>query len=310
MGVAFRVTILSILTLILASCVTSSAPEKKIADEYYNLGNAWFDLKKFDQAARAYQAALEWNPNLKIAVVNLARTKAEQGDPAGALLLLAPLVESDPDNLVVLQYQAWLTAQHLGPAAAADRYLSLSIRLPGDSAIQLNAGLCLDAAGRTVEALSAFQTWKALDGKSWVGLSSWARVLEKSKAPGVADAWFQAASSLPEGDSRRFAPLTARARALESDQLFGDALDAWKLALSLPSSPAQGRGEALFRQGALLLLEIEDYATGSQALIEAWKGGYQDAEAWKRLRTNPRLKFSVKLEADLKLASVAQGIGF
>jgi tetratricopeptide (TPR) repeat protein len=306
-GVAFRVFILSLLTLTLVSCVTSSVPEKTLADEYYNLGNAWFDLKKYDQAARAYQAALGWNPSLKIAIINLARTKAEQGEPAEALTLLAPLVTSDPENLIVLQYQAWLTAKHLGLAAAADRYLALSLRLPGDAATQLNAGLCLDAADRTNEAFVVFSAWKALDGKTWVGLSAWARTLEKLSAAGVADAWFEAADSLPEGDARRFAPLTARARALEADRLFGDAVQTWNTALALPPASDQERGKALFQKGSLLLLEIEDYAMGSQSLIEAWKAGYQDAEAWKALRTNPRLRFSVKLEADLKLASVAQG---
>lgn len=299
-------TVILILLVSLVSCasVGSLPPGTVLADEYYNLGNDFFDLKKYDKAARAYQTALKWNPDLKIATVNLARTKAELGDIEAALALLAPVAAADPDNLVVAQYQAWLTAKQGGVAAAADLYAALALRLPGDASIQFNAGLSLRAAQRPQEALSAFQAWKALDGKTPAGLAALAELLEETGAPGAADAWYDAAAVHPENDAKRFAPLARRAKALEAAQLFGDAVQTWTTALALPASADQQRGEALFRKGALLLLHIEDYQQGSEAVIEAWKAGYQDAEAWKALRNDPGLKFGVRLEADLKLAEV------
>lgn len=293
-----------ILSLLLVSCATTPDPGKLLADEYYNLGNEWFDLKKFDKAARAYQTALSWNSNLKIATVNLARTKAELGDTSGALSLLAPVAAADPENLVVAQYQAWLTAKQGGAAAAASLYASLALRLPGDANTQFNAGLSLKAAERDDEALRALQTWKALDGKSWGGLSALAELLDKTQDPGTAEAWFQAAAVLPENDGKRFAPLVRQAKALERTRLYGDAVQALDSALALPSSPDQPRGEAQFRRGSILLLQMEDYQKGSQSLIDAWKSGYTDVAAWKALKEDPALKFSPRLEADLKLAEV------
>lgn len=304
MGTRTALPSLILLVLALASCATAPDPAAALANEYYNLGNEWFDLKKFDKAARAYQAALNWNPGLRIATVNLALTKAELGDTAGALALLTPVTEADPENLVAAQYRAWLTAKKDGPAAAADLYAALAARLPGDAATQFNAGLSLKAAERNDEALKALQVWKTLDGKAWTGLSVLAELLETASDPQAADAWFQTASALPENDAKRFAPLTRQAKALESTQLFGDAVQAWTSALALPSGAGQDRGEAQFRLGSLLLLQIEDYTAGSQALIEAWKSGYKDRAAWTALRENPALRYGPRLEADLKLAGV------
>jgi Flp pilus assembly protein TadD len=289
----------------LGGCSSAPASAKALADAYYDVGNAWFEMKKFDQADKAYQNALHWNPDLKIAVLNLARTKAEIGDVATALAMVAPLAEAEPDNLVVAQYQAWLVAKKDGPAAAADLYTALAHKLPGDAATQFNAGFCLDAAGRTAEALVALKTWKALDGKGFSGLSTLAMVLDKSDPQEAAEVWLDAAAALPEGDAKRFQPLSARAKDLEASELYGDAVEALTTALALPVTADQARGEVQFQLGSLLLLRIEDYPKGSQALIEAWKAGYHDETAWKALRANPSLKYGVRLEADLKLAGVA-----
>lgn len=300
----------SILTLLafvslgmLGSCATTE-PAKALADEYYNLGNSWFDLKKFDLAARAYQKALTLNPALKVASVNLARTRAENGDPKGALELMEPLASSDPDNLVVAQYRAWLTAKKDGPAAAADLYQALAQKLPGDGPTQFNAGLCLQAAGRLDEAKAAWMAWKALDGKSTTGLTGLAETLDGLKSDDTAAAWLDVVASLPDQDPQRFAPLVARGRALEAAEAYGDAVQAWDEALALAPAPDQKRAELKFRQGRLLLLKIQDWEKGSQAVVAAWKEGYTDADAWKGLRTAPELTFGPQLEAALAQAGV------
>ena len=295
--------LLAVGLVFLVSCVSSPAPTKTLADEYYNLGNAWFDLKKYDQAARAYQTALGLNPDLKIATLNLARSRAELGDPAGALALVDPLASADPDNLVVAQYRAWLTARQKGPAEAAGLYEALAAKLPGDAATQYNAGLSLAAAGKEDKALTALKAWKELDGKKPEGLVTLAQLLDKTGSPDP-QAWLDAAQAFPENDAHRFAPLAARAKDLEAAALYGDAVATWDTALALPSAPDQARGEGQFRRGAVLLLKIEDYDSGSKGVIDAWKAGYKDAAAWKALQDDPDLKDKVRLEADLKLAGV------
>jgi len=299
---ALRLFPLLALLCAVSSCV--SAPSKALADEYYDLGNAWFDLKKYDLAAKAYQKAVNWNPDLKVATLNWARAKAESGDAAGALDLLGPLAHSDPDNLVVAQYRAWLTAKNSGAAAAADQYAALAAKLPGDASTLFNAGVCLNAAGRRDEALKVMTAWQSVDGKTAAGMTLLAQLTAQADPAKAADVWLAAAQALPEGDAKRFAPLAERAKALETAKLYGDAADVWESALALPAADDQARGEAEFRLGALYLLQIEDYQKGLDALLAAWKANYQGADTWKALLDNPDLTFKVRLQADLKLAGV------
>jgi tetratricopeptide (TPR) repeat protein len=295
-------TLCPLALLLLTAC--TSLPSKALADEYYNLGNSWFELKKYDLAAAAYQKAVNWNPELKIASLNWARALAESGDAAGALRLLAPLAATDPDNLVVAKYRAWLTAKDQGAAAAADQYAALAAKLPGDADTLFNAGLCLKAAGRKTEALAMLTTWQTLDGKNAAGMALLAELTAEADPAKAADVWLAAVQALPENDPKRFAPLTSRAKALEAAKLYGDAVQVWTAALALPPADDQPRGESEFRLGSLYLLQIEDYQQGLAALLAAWKAGYKNKDAWSALRGSPDLKFAIRLEADLKLAGV------
>lgn len=288
----------------LASCATARPAAQVLADEYYNLGNGWFELKKYDQAAKAYQKALALNPDLKVAAVNLARTKAEGGDPDGALKLLEPVATSDPENLVVAQYRAWLTAKKDGPAAAADLYQALAQRLPGDAATQFNAGLCLGAAGRNDEALAAWKAWKLVDGKASAGLTALAQALDAAHSPDAVAAWSDAVASYPDKDPKRYPALVARGRAQAAVEAYGDAVASWDEALALADANAPTRGEVEFQKGRILLVKIKDFGPGSAAVVQAWKDGYKDADAWKALRSDPELTFATQLEAALAAAGV------
>jgi len=289
------------LAILLGSCATS-IPGGNLAEEYYNLGNGWYEQKKYDLAATAYQKALRWNPELQVATMNLARTKAEIGDIDGALSLLDSLAEAGTKNLVISQYRAWLRGKKDGPAAAADLYVALAQELPGDAATLYNAGLCLNAAQRYEEAADYLARWKVLDGKLPKGLWALAEALEATGSQQAPQAWLDAALVHPENDVKRFEPLIRQARLLVKAQRYGEAVETWNEALLLPKSPA--RAQALFDRGRVLLLYIEDFPEGSQGVISAWNEGYRDTEAWKALRADPLLKFSPQLEAALQGAEV------
>lgn len=289
------------LATLVGSCATP-APGGRLAEEYYNLGNGWYEQKKYDLAAEAYQKALQWNPELKVATLNLARTKAETGDIDTALGLLDSLSEAGTKNVVISQYRAWLRGKKDGPAAAADLYVALALELPGDSATLYNAGLCLWAAQRYAEAADHLSRWKVLDGKLPRGLFVLAEALEATGSETTPQAWLDVALAYPENDVKRFEPFVRQARNLEKAQRYGEAVEAWNAALELPKAPA--RAQALFDRGRVLLLFMEDFPEGSQGVLAAWKEGYRDGEAWKALRTDPRLKFAPQLEALLQGAQV------
>lgn len=74
--------------------VTSKHPTYGLA--WYNLGVAYEQLGKNDEAARAYRKALSTNKKLREAQENLAALAVKRGEPDEAIMLLQDLIERDP----------------------------------------------------------------------------------------------------------------------------------------------------------------------------------------------------------------------
>ncbi|MEI8096177.1 MAG: tetratricopeptide repeat protein [Spirochaetales bacterium] len=295
-----------VLLLALGSCTTMGEATVLLGKEYYNLGNTYFELKRFDQAARAYQTALGYDGTLKIATLNLARTKAELGDTAAALDLLTPLAVADPKNLVVAQQMAWLLYKAGLHEKAAGKWLELADELPGDAPTQFNAGISLLAAERKSDALGPLDKWYALDGKNAAGVLLLADLVAETGDDEKAGKLYQAGLDLSEDrDATRKGLATGLARSLEAQKRYGDAVDAWKAALDLPSGEKDTlQGERWFRLARLQLIELEQYDEGLKSLLEAWKAKYDTPEVWKSLLAEPDLLYRSALETDLKVAGV------
>jgi len=302
-GRAFTILLLSFLT----SCTTLSEASVLLGKEYYNLGNSYFELKKFDQAARAYESALRYAPELKIAALNLARTRAESGNTTGALALLEPLASADPENLVVAQQLAWLQYKAGQKDKAAASWQALAQKLPADPKTQFNTGVALMAVEKKDEALAPLDLWYSLDGKNPAGVLLLADLVAAKGDTVKAGSLYRAGAALSaeRSPTQRLLAL-GEARMLEEQKRYGEAVDAWKTALDLPAPAGKdsGQGEAWFHLGRLQLLEIEDYNAGVKALVEAWKAGYTKPEDWKVLLDNPDLKVRNALSTDLKAAGV------
>lgn len=94
------------LVLLLSAC-RSSPQREELARDYYNVGNAYFDLGQFDNAEEFYGRALELDSTINQAVFNLARTHLEIGNYRKSLKLLNQLLEKDSENVMVLEMIAY-----------------------------------------------------------------------------------------------------------------------------------------------------------------------------------------------------------
>jgi len=94
------------LILSLTSCQTSFQ-RSELSNDYYNIGNAYSDLEKYEKAAEFYKRALELNPDLNQATFNLARTNLEIGNEKSSLKLLEELERLDNQNLMVLEMMGY-----------------------------------------------------------------------------------------------------------------------------------------------------------------------------------------------------------
>ena len=92
--------LLSGVALLFAACVTSESA-KQIASDYYNIGNAFFDLGQYEKAVTYYQDALRADPGMVKADYNLALTLVRMKRIDEAVVILKRLRPSEPEPVLV-----------------------------------------------------------------------------------------------------------------------------------------------------------------------------------------------------------------
>src|SRR6056297_1167353 len=91
---------------ILISCSTSPA-RLELAETYYNLGNAYLDLERWNDAESAYARAMDIDPGMYRAGYNMARIYIYNKNYPHAVELLTNLLEKDPSNVMIRESLAW-----------------------------------------------------------------------------------------------------------------------------------------------------------------------------------------------------------
>ena len=77
----------------------ASTRPRPIAQEWFDLGNAWLEKGDWKKAGQAYSRALALDPSFAGASYNLARALTESGDYDQALRALDALAKRDPGNI-------------------------------------------------------------------------------------------------------------------------------------------------------------------------------------------------------------------
>jgi tetratricopeptide (TPR) repeat protein len=219
----------------LNSCATwNSGPN--LAKEYYNLGQAYFDLKKYADSARAYKIAMSLDPTLHVAQINLVRALAEQNDLDGAWNFLQPLLQKDPDNFVLLKVRAYLLWLRGKKEESSQLWKELAAKLPADAETQFNFAYVANKEGWKDEEWQALNRYADLGGqepRAWnmLGLQA----LEREKWNKALQAYTQVTKIDPK-DAQAFADLSKVYVNLER---FDDAAKALKTAIKVEDANAQ-----------------------------------------------------------------------
>lgn len=275
--------------MLLSSCATAEAP--RIAREYYEIGNAWLAMEKWDKAGTAYEKALAYDRGLAAASYNLARALTEAGAYPRALEILDRLLSDDPDNVRLIALRAYVLHKSGDDEAALAAYRRAAELNPRDAATTRNLALLLERAGKDEEARTIlrelYTVHPADDGVlRQLALLEARRVSGipgsgDSSAPGDASAATEAEDALTllsaylarkPGDRE---VLRARAELREARELFARAQEDWAaLAQADPSD-----GEAWFRLARLRLVVAADREAGLEALRKAIDAKFSDPEA-------------------------------
>lgn len=308
MTAGFR-TFFLFLILSLSSC-QSVETSTLLAKEYYNLGNSYFEMKKYAEAARAYKAALEFQPTLKIAAMNLVRCLAEQGDAAGALILVKKMEDKDPGNLNLLKTEAYLLYLKGDKKESWALWKDLASRLPGDADTQFNAAIAAQDQKETDKARSYLEKYGLLDGKNAAAYLLAGDLHKAEKNWIEAESDYRKAQSL---DKENPLVLQSLAEVLVTLELYGEAVDTYRQCVDLSEKNASANTERknsdkktvpsaplIFLMAKIQLQAMEDYDAAWISFQAAWKKGFTDQSAWKKLLDVPDLFEKVRLQADLK----------
>lgn len=97
-----KIIFISMVLVVLFSC-NSVAGSKELAEAYYNLGNAYTELKKTKEAESAYKKALSYDKDINIAGYNLVLMYISSEEYKKALNLSKELVENETSNSFYLK---------------------------------------------------------------------------------------------------------------------------------------------------------------------------------------------------------------
>jgi tetratricopeptide (TPR) repeat protein len=299
------------LAALLSACASTSRAPSPIAQEWYELGNAWLDKSEWKRAGQAYSRALALEPSFAGASFNLARALAEAGDYEASLHALDSLAKRDPGNVRVIAARAYALYKKGDAAAALAAYREALALDPFAPDAVYNAALLELASGDAEAAIAGLERLTSAKGDDGQALLLLGRAL---------DAAAQADSTPePEREGRRAAALDAyeRAKALgkadaealrrmgalyEVAKRYSEAMDAYEAAVKADPKLAP----AWFRLARLRLVVAADSERGLVALKGALDAGFADKDAAAALLAEPDVPEREKVLELLKSKSLAE----
>ncbi len=274
---------IALLTILISmlSCA-SNLKNEDLAREYYNIGNEYFDLKKYDKANQYYKKAIELDAAFSKARFNYAQSLLKLNKFEEAIQLLESLSAEDPDNTLVLTLIGYAYhAQNLDDKALAT-FEKIIARSPDNTAALYNSGIILWKTGKMEDAQKRFERAITLApddldviynlGNLFFDLANY------EKAISFLSRYLQKKPS----DEKVFL-LYARSYGMLEE--YAPALEAYDQVLAINAN----NKDAWFEKADMLLTKAKDPGKGIIALTQAFDKGYADKEKITRLYDSPDL---------------------
>ncbi|TVR70509.1 MAG: tetratricopeptide repeat protein [Spirochaetaceae bacterium] len=270
----FGVGVLLVGTLLLG-CATP-IERRELAQEYFNLGNAYFELQDYERSYLYYRRAIDLSDDIPAAGFNLARLHLERSEHEAALEVLERLLERDPENALVLETRAYAFYLHGDADRARREYRGLLDRPSVRRRVAFNLGLLEMNEGRYDEAVSVLEEYLEFveDDREyrWLLAEVYYRAGQEEEALNELEYYRSLAGVDPK-------PLSALAVRYVDWEYFLLALDV----LDLLSPEVLREPEPAWAQAQALLRGSGEFEPGMEALERALRGGFDDGEAIHRL---------------------------
>ena len=290
-GAARRTALLlALVVMLLGSCGTY-VRRVDLAEEYFNIGNAFYDLEAYENATEYYQKALALDPELVRANFNLARAYIETGVYEDAIVILEELQDDDPENALVLETLAYAYSKRERYDEALELYEEVLGASPFRVSALYSAGVLhrrLDNTERARELLE--KAWELTPDDGDV-LYDYGLVLHESgeveQAVAVLSEYVDQA---PEEETARL----LRVASIYSDErYYARAIEVYDGILD--GEP--GNEQALFEKAVLNLTVTEEPDAGVEMLRSALEAGFSDTDRISEFLEREDLLSKTRVEA-------------
>ena len=242
---------------------------RELAHEYYNLGNAFFELGEYEVSFQYYTRAIELDDRLPALSYNLVRLLSQQGKHEQALSAIEELLGEDPDNSLFRETYAYIAYLAGNDRTARREYRALIAAYPARVRLRYNlARLEIDESRPEIasDILLAGQEWAEDDAEyQWLA----AEAAFRSEDAENARRYLERFRSIKREEPVELARLAKRYA--EWDFL----LDASEILVMIPDTIATDPS-LRFLQSRLDILGTGDFEAGVDALREALRDGFDD----------------------------------
>ena len=281
-----------LLTLFLFSCAgTMSARE--LAREYYNLGNAYYELEEYGKAVDFLTKAFELDGDFRKAGFNLALALIKDDQPERAGMILKDLLKADPENQGILEVLAYAFHVQGKDEQAIEVYRQILSEIPEEKNARYNLGILFWEVGEKEDALKQFQKLMEISPEDFENLFNLGKLYLELDRPAEAVSILEQYLQEKPDDTGAYLLLAGAYRTLKQ---FDRSLEAYSSVLALD----ENLGEAWYYSAWILLTEIEDPNKGLTALVQALDYGYKDPEKLAALLESPRLLERAAVESLLE----------
>jgi tetratricopeptide (TPR) repeat protein len=257
------------------SCATP-VERRELAEEYFNLGNAYFELQDYERSYQYYRRAIALTDTVPAAGFNLARLHLERGEESRALEVLDQLLLSNPSNLLVLETRAYVLYRLGAADQAREQYRDILERSAAHTRAAYNLGVLEIEEGEYVRAAAVLTEYlpHAREDGEYRWLLAEALFLSGHEEEALRE--LDHFRAIVRDDRDELERLAARYADWEYYLATLEVIDL------LPEESLR-RVTPAWAQARALLLGSEEFDDGASALERALEAGFQDAEALNEL---------------------------
>jgi len=264
------IALLIFVCALFASCLTGRM-RRELAAEYFNLGNAFFELKNYDRAMMLYQKALSYSDELPENSYNLARVYISQERYDEAIDVLNGLLAPEPENLILLQTLAYAQAKKGSLDEAVTTYLRILSISDGNVITLYNLSVLREGEGKHEEAYLYLKTVYSIVPDDADVLGRLGRLEAEYGSAEIAIGYLQSYMEKKADDADTALVLSGL---LKKQGLYAEALMLVETVLPRAAS----HPGILFEQAYLLLTKAEERTKGLEALTKSLDAGFDDKD--------------------------------